>query len=333
MQLWQIPPLPRRFGTIGAKRHQAQASWSELGDLTKSRLSGTADKHTRAGLELSVIDWLHDTIRLNIKRGRLFEIDRVLNEAQADCLGYARLFQQIGKRLGLDTGIVEVVIDNSGRTVPHLVNIVRLSDERTRFVDLWYGSKNVHHRRLGLMVKQEGQWQIVDVNWRELRRFRDVKGLPPRCVDAITSYMIGNRHLDRGIRSSDHSELHDAIRCYTTAIAPYPQDARLYFNRAVAYGNLGNAKAAEADYAVALRDEASRIRVQARRHDEVVRLIALDQIGVSARDQEMYLLRKGFITGKEVSPQRIADKYRASADEVDRITSHVQAQLLSMDSP
>jgi tetratricopeptide (TPR) repeat protein len=333
LHTWHVPPLPRRFGTSGAKRRQAQASWPELGDLAKSRLSGTADKHTRAGLELSLIDWLHDTIRLNIKRGHLFEIDRVLNEAQADCLGYARLFQHLGKRLGLDTGTVEVVIDNAGRMVPHVINIARLSDKRTRFIDLWYGSKNVHHRRLGLMVKQKGRWSIVDVDRRELRRFTELKGLPPRCIDAIADYMIGNRHLERGIRLSDGNEFHDAIRCYTGAIARYPQNARLHFNRAVAYENLGNDKAAEADYAVALRNKADRIRVQAKQHDEVVRLIALDQIAVGARNQEMYLLRKGFITGREVSPERIAARYHVSADEVNRITSHIEAQLLSMDFP
>lgn len=333
LQKWHLPPMPPRFSTGTAERKQTRLSLTELGKLTKSRLSSARDNHTRAGMELSLIDWLYEAIRLNIKRGRLFEIDRVLSEAQADCLGYAKLFQQLGKRFGLNTGIVEVVIDNAGRLVPHVVNIAKLSDERTRFIDLWYGSKNVRHRRLGLMVKQEGRWQIVDADWTELRRFRKVKGLPPRCVDAITGYMIGNRHLERGIRFPDTTELDDAIRCYTAAIARYPQNARLYFNRAVAYENLGNGKAAEADYAVALRDEAGRIRVQARQHDEVVRLMALDQIGVSTRDQEMYLLRKGFITGRELSPERVAAKYHTSADEVSRITSCVEAQLLSMTSP
>jgi hypothetical protein len=47
----------------------------------------------------------------------------------------------------------------------------------------------------------------------------------------------------------------------------------------------------------------------------------------------MYLLRKGFITGREVSPERIAARYHVSADEVNRITSHIEAQLLSMDFP
>ena len=117
------------------------------------------------------------------------------------------------------------------------------------------------------IVDLTGRWQIVDADWTELRRFRKVKGLPPRCVDAITGYMIGNRHLERGIRFPDTTELDEAIRCYTAAIARYPQNARLYFNRAVAYENLGNGKAAEADYAVALRDEAGRIRVQARQRD------------------------------------------------------------------
>jgi tetratricopeptide (TPR) repeat protein len=281
-------------------------------------------------MESSLINWLYDAIKLNIKRGRLFDIDRVLSEAQADCLGYAKLCQQFGKRLGLDMGIVEVLMDNAGRLVPHVANIAMLSDKRTRFMDLWYGSKNVHHRRLGLTVKQEGRWQIVDADWRELRRFRNFKGLPPRCVDAITSYMIGNRHLERGIRLSDATEFNCAIRCYTAAIARYPQNARLYFNRAVAYENLENRQAAESDYAVALRDEASRVRVQARQHDEVVRLMALDQIGVSSTDQEIYLLRRGFVTGRELSTERVAARYRTPANEVNRIMAEVEDQLLSM---
>jgi tetratricopeptide (TPR) repeat protein len=330
LQKWQLPPLPRWVGMGRPEPGRNQPSLTELSRLTKSRLSRAGDQHTKARIESSLIVWLYEAIRLNIKRGRLFEIDRVLGECQADCLGYATLFQRIGKRLGLHTGIVEVVIDNAGRLVPHVINIARLSDESTRFIDLWYGSKNIRHRRLGLMVKGRGRWQIVDADWRELRHFTNFKGLPPRCVDAITGYMIGNRHLERGIRLSDATELNCAIRCYTAAIARYPQNARLYFNRAVAYENLENGQAAEADYAVALHDEASRVRVQARQHDEVVRLMALDQIGVSSRDQEMYLLRKGFVTGREFPTERVAARCRAPADEVNRIMAEVEAQLLSI---
>ncbi len=333
MHQWQLPPLPRRFDTSSANHAHPHLTLAELGKLTKPRLSGAKDTHIRAKMELSLIDWLYSTIRLNIKRGRLFEIDRVLSQGEADCLGYAQLFQQLGRRLGLDTGIIEVVIDNAGRPVPHVVNMVRLSDGRIRFIDLWYGSTNVRHRRIGLMVKQAGRWRILDADWGELRHFGNIKGLPPRCVDAIAGYMIGNRHLERGLRLSDNAELHEAIRCYTDAIAQYPQNARLYFNRAVAYERLRNREAAEADYAIALRDEASLIRVQAKQHDEVVRLIALDQLGLSVRDEEIYLLRKGFVTGREVSPERIAARYHMSADEVNRIISRIETQLLATESP
>jgi tetratricopeptide (TPR) repeat protein len=333
MHQWQLPPLPLRFSRSSTNSAQARLTLAELGKLTRSGLSTAKSTRTRAAMELSLIDWLYDSIRRSIKRGRLFEIDRVLSEGEADCLGYANLFQQLGRGLALDTGIVEVVIDNAGRLVPHVVNIVRLSDRRIRFIDLWYGSTNVRHRRIGLMVNQAGRWRILDADWGELGHFENIKGLPPRCVDAITGYMIGNRHLERGIRLSDATELHEAIRCYTNAMAQYPHNARLYFNRAVAYESLSNQEAAEADYAIALRDEASLIRVQARQHDEVVRLIALDQLGLRVRDEEMYLLRKGFVTGRKVSPQRIAARYHMSADDVNRITSRIESQLLAMDSP
>jgi hypothetical protein len=61
--------------------------------------------------------------------------------------------------------------------------------------------------------------------------------------------------------------------------------------------------------------------------------MALDQIGVNPRDQEMYLLRKGFVTGREISPERVAAKYPASAHDVNRITSYLEDQLLPVTSP
>ncbi|MDM7998796.1 MAG: tetratricopeptide repeat protein [Dehalococcoidia bacterium] len=330
LQRWQIPPLPRRLRAKAAKRRHGRELWSSLARRVRSRLSEATARQVKAELELCAADWLCETIRLNIKRGRLFELNRVLRESQADCFGYALLFHRISRRLGLKTGIVEVLIDNAGRMVPHMANVVSLSDRRTRFVDLWYGSKNIHHQRLALMIRQRGRWSVVDIDWRQLTSFAQVKGLPPRCIEAIEKYMMANRHLERGIRLSSKSELRRAVRLYTDAIARYPENARLYFNRAVAYENLGDKEAAQADYGAALHDEDSLIRVQARQHDEVVRLIGLDQIGASTREQEIYLLRKGFITGKEIPPERIAARYRLPVDGIDEIVSRVEARILSL---
>lgn len=332
LQKWQMPPLPHCLRAEAGHRRHDRESWPQLARQVRSRLSAAPGKQAKARLELYVVDWLHDTIRMNIKRGRLFELDRVLRESQADCFGYAVLFHRIGERLGLNTGIVEVLIDNAGRKVPHVVNIVGLSDGRRRFIDLWYGSKSIHHRRLGLMVRQKGRWSVIDIGRKHLRRFTRVRGLPPRCIDAIEEYMIANRHLERGLRLSNRKEIQRAVRLYTQAIARYPQNARLHFNRAVAYENLGNNEAAAADYAAALRDESARIRVQARQHEDVVRLIALDETGVNAREQAIYLLRKGFITGKEIPAQRIAGSYHISSGRINKIVSRVEARILSLPS-
>jgi tetratricopeptide (TPR) repeat protein len=327
MHQWQLPPLPGTFQTTGNRDAQTDLTIPALGKLARSRLGRANDSRARTQMEIRIIRWAYRTIRLNIKRGRFFEIDRVISEAQADCLGYARLFQFFGRTLGLDIGIIEVIIDNAGRPVPHVADIARLSDGRVRFIDLWYGSTDIHHLRMGLMVKQKGRWRIVDAYRRELRHLKHTKGLPSECVDAIAEYMVGNRHLERGIRLSDKAELREAILCYARAIARYPQNARFHFNRAVAYENLGDQDAARADYDVALRDEASLIRIRASQYEEVVRLMALDQIGLSARDEEICLLRKGFVTGKEVPPEQIAAKLRMSAREVNRITSRIESQI------
>ena len=154
-----------------------------------------------------------------------------------------------------------------------------------------------------------------------------VRALPPQCVEAITWYIRGNRHLGRGTRASEGKELDKAIECYDAAIRLYPANARLYFNRAVAYENKGEKERAERDYAEALKDEASQIRVFAREYEEIVQLIELDRLGIGFREQEIYLLRKGFITGEEVSLKDIASKYRASEEKVAQLVSRIEAGL------
>ena len=79
MHEWQLPPLPRRLFRGSTNRAQARLTLLELARLTRSRMSSAKDNRTRSGMELCLIDRLYGTIRLNIKRGRLFETDRVLS--------------------------------------------------------------------------------------------------------------------------------------------------------------------------------------------------------------------------------------------------------------
>jgi hypothetical protein len=85
-------------------------------DLLQSPPSASSRSTGKGGeSELAMLNWLYDSIKRNVKRGRIFQLRDVLLHQQADCLGYAKLLSSVGRRFGLDIGIVEVVIDNGGR--------------------------------------------------------------------------------------------------------------------------------------------------------------------------------------------------------------------------
>jgi len=315
---WQRPGLPTGLkDLIQVSEHE---NVIELSRLVGERQAKIQSSRYKSQLEVKVIGWLYDFIRTNVKRGRVFDLRQVLQQGSADCTGYAKLFTLLGRLFGLDAGVIEVVIDNKGRLVPHTAILVRLSDGRLRFIDLWYGSKNIKHKRIGLQVKQKGRWRIEDVELKELDNLKEVCYLPDPCVDAITLYIRGNQHLNR-------QEFDTAIEHYSKAIKLYPGNARFFYNRAIAYENLEEQEKAEADYAQALCNDAAIIRIIATEHDEVTSLLDLDAKGIDSLAQEIYLLYKGFATGKEVTPAAVAKRFGLSEGETRALLSSVEAKL------
>jgi tetratricopeptide (TPR) repeat protein len=230
-----------------------------------------------------------------------FSLGEVLQNGKADCLGYSKLFSLLGNLSGLESGVIEIVIDNRGDMVPHTSALVRLSSGAKQLVDFWYGSSHIRHQRLGLRVKRKGDWQVEDINYRELKKVQDYSYLPDELVEGITLYIEGNRLLKE-------RDFLSAINQYTRAISYYPQNARLFYNRAIAYEQLGLSPKAEMDYSTALKDERSIKRNPAIQGPEVVKLIRLDELGISEKDQAVYLWRNGFITGRQLDPERIATR-------------------------
>jgi len=297
-------------------------SVDELAYLVRRSLAEIKNISQKSQLEAEVISWLYDFIRANVKRGRLFDSGDVLLQSSADCLGYAKLFTLLGRLLGLDAGIIEIVIDNAGRYVPHTACLVKLSDGHLRFVDLWYGSKNINHQRVGLQVKQGGTWRINDLELKELSSQEEVSYLPDSCVNAITRYILGNRHLDR-------QEFDSAIKCYSEAIRLYPGNARFLYNRAIVNENLGEQERADADYAQAVCDDTAVIRLLATEHDEIIGLLDLDAKGIDNQAQGIYLLYKGLATGKGVPLTEVAGRFSLSEAETKAILSSVEARLVT----
>jgi len=315
---WQRPEIPG--GLKALTQLSGRESIAELSQLVRKSLTKIQSSRHKSQLEAKVISWLYDFIRANVKRGRIFDLRQVLQQGGADCLGYAKLFTLLGRLFGLDVGVIEVVMDNKGRLVPHTAILVRLSDGQLRFIDLWYGSKNIKHKRVGLQVRQGVTWRIKDMELEEMENQQEVCYLPDSCVDAITLYIRGNQYLNR-------QELDSAIEHYSKAIELYSGNARFFYNRAIARENLGEPERAEADYAQALRDAAAIIRILATEHDEVTSLLDLDAKEIDGLTQEMYLLYKGFATGKEATPAAVARRFGLSDAETRAILSSVEAKL------
>ncbi|MDI6806725.1 MAG: NUDIX domain-containing protein [Candidatus Aenigmarchaeota archaeon] len=306
---WSLPELPEKLGIKVNSFLRAR----DVGRFIKSRLKEAKTEDEVIELNLMASDFLYDLVRKNVKRGRIFELSEVLTTKHADCLGYVKLFDLLAPKFGLDLGIVEVIVDNAGRRVPHYVNLLSLPNKEYRFLDAWYGSKNIFHKRIGALVDEK----VKDVNTEELSEANDVRGLPKHCIDAIDFYILGNGHLER-------DELDKAIECYTEAIKLHPNNTRAFFNRAIAYERKGEKNKADLDYKQAFKDET---RVQAS-IEGIEWLIDLDEKGVSEKDQTIYLLHKGYHTGKEEPLECVAKLYGISKVYVKQKIDEIEKKLL-----
>ncbi len=90
-----------------------------------------------------------------------------------------------------------------------------------------------------------------------------------------------------------------------------------------AHGRKGEAEEAKSDYAQALKDESSLIRLLAT-IDEVEDLLRSDEKGISQGQRDIGLWHKGFKTGEQVGYEEIGRKYNTSQKDVKRINSRVE---------
>ena len=301
------------------RRWAKPAAPAEVESVVRSLTCDGEAGRASAGAELHITDWLYAFIRLNIKRGPVFDLRDALRLHRADCLAYCKLFTVLGRRMGLDAGVVDVLIVTGGRYVPHTAVLVKMTGDRSRLADLWYGSRDIRHRRLGLRTKEGRRWVVTDISYSDFKTL-DVSYLPDSYVDGITLYVLGNRYLNRG-------ELTLAVEYYSRAIRLYPESIRPFYNRAIALEKLGKSQLAEADYQAAFRDENALIRTMAHEHPKITALILLDEIGIDEKAQEIYLLRKGIITGRAVPLPRIAAGFGLSEERVMAILSGIDRKL------
>jgi tetratricopeptide (TPR) repeat protein len=304
---WQRLVLPERLNTILEKTEEKDL-WNRFLCL-KEKLKEENYVRARSRFEKPLVEWIYASIRLNIKRGRIYKLTEVLDTGKADCLGYAKLFTVLGRCCGLDLGVVEVITDIRGMNVPHTVTLVRLTEGRRQIVDFWYGSTNIQHKRLGLNVKRGNKWQIEDIDYESIKEAEDISYLPDYAANAITLYVEGNRYLKAG----DYA---GSLKQYTRAIQIYPVNARVFYNRAIAYEYLGYPEKAREDYARALLDESSTSRTLATQPEDIEDLIRLDEEKIPELEQQVFLLHQGFVTGRKLVPSKIARRLKLTPEKI-----------------
>lgn len=276
-------------------------------------------KGNRAKLEGQLLDWLYLLVRHNIKRGRFWELADVLSQSRADCLGYARVLTFLAKNFGLNTDIVEVVEDNSGRYVPHCVCLVNLADGRQRFLDPWYGSANIHHRLLTVHVAEAGKLKLRQITMKQLKSKPEVHGLLPEHVAGLSFYILGNSYLAQGMGA-------EAVECYDISLWLYPRNSRAYFNRAIALERMGRIDEAQKDYKRAFASKSHLVRLIATTED-IEPLIELDEKRIGELDQRIYLLHQGFVTGQKESWAKIASRCKITSVQAHSSFNSVAARI------
>jgi tetratricopeptide (TPR) repeat protein len=315
---WSLPDLPYE---LKDRVTRFRRNWfRELSTFYQSKLKLPENKKSRHKVEITIINWLYDFVRLNIKRGRDFNLSEVLQTGEADCLGYSKIFTHLGRLCGLNLGVVEIITDCLGRNVPHTATLVNLSGGKKRIIDFWYGSKNIRHKRLGLLVKNHGIWKIDDLDYSDIRHVEDVSHLPDVQVDAITLYIEGNRALNEVNYTL-------AVNLYTQAANIFPENSRIYFNRAVCYEKMGKNRKSKSDYTLALGNDKALKRTLATQPQDVIDLIQLDHQFIPEIDQKIFLLHNGYITGRKESPENIGRKTSFAPEEVKAVLKLVDNLL------
>jgi tetratricopeptide (TPR) repeat protein len=173
--------------------------------------------------------------------------------------------------------------------VPHYVCLINLVDGRKRLLDPWYGSADMMHRTLVAWLP--GHLSPSQITMKALQKAGRIEGLAPEQVAGLSFYILGNAYLARG-------EAAQAVDCYDISLWLYVENPRALYNRAIALEILGKTEQAQSDYQHAFSIPSSMVRLMAT-IEHIEPLIYLDEKDVDEPSQRIYLLRQGFITGRQ----------------------------------
>ena len=182
-----------------------------------------------------------------------FELPEIINNKQAQCLGYTQIFYILGNSIGLKVQATDVIQMRTGKlsnAQSHVANIVSLSDGKKIIADL------VPNGFISVPFTLEEQFQKHGDIW-ELKEKNNPLGLDRKFKilnsDELIAFKFNNRASSL-IKKGNYTE---AINELSKAVSYYPAFAEAYHNRAIAFRNTEKIEQAVADcnQAIKLNDK------------------------------------------------------------------------------
>jgi len=237
------------------KKRSVLVRWKgELSNAHQQYQEGKITRNDIVNIEESILREFCHKIRKQFNPGYVFELSNVIENRQANCLGYSQLIYIIGNTVGLKVRSIDVLnqvkFEENDSTGGHVACIVDLFDGRVAMVDMtWFYSGSLFFKLEDHFIKIGNFWELKNNDNPLLihRRFRflDRKG--------FLAILYNNRG---GVYNSKGK--HDrAILKYNRAIEIDTKCAKAYNNRGNTYKDKGDFKRAIQDYTKAIEIDPS----------------------------------------------------------------------------
>jgi tetratricopeptide (TPR) repeat protein len=210
-------------------------------DVTQKKISW--DQY--AQVETDIVNQLAQKIKIGItddKKLKCFDLDLVVKEKKAQCLGYTQLFYILGNSMGLTIQAIDVLEHSEGMPVGmcHTACEVGLHNGKAMQVDLTlrdYVSKTFTFTKE--YDKAGNYWDLKDKKNR-LKIHKRIQLLDK-------NGLVGGICYNRGTTYAESGKFTEAILDFNKAIELNPKCAVAYYNRGTAYAKSGKFTEANSD--------------------------------------------------------------------------------------
>ncbi len=291
---WNLAALEQKLAAAKAGQRQ--------GKLSKEKLSQA---------EQEIAETLCREIAA-VVRGKetSFELDEVIRDRSASCVGFALVFNVLGRSIGLDVQGLDVPITAAGRSIDdhgHLACLIQLADGRAAIVDvtggLGQGDSVSKPFQFGETYREKGSY------W-ELKDARNLLGLHPLVQPLDNDGIVSGIIFCRSAQFCAKGDSRRALAMTAEAVRRNPRGAWAYVVQGMIHDSSGEHDRAIADFSAAIQRNPLYARAYLRRG---LSCFAKDQIdrGLADLDKAICLNPK---FAEAYATRGLARQHRADTD-------------------